>query len=118
MWVTWIFGAVLHRLVVVVMFENELLVIDVEAAEIMLVVRIVVGVKSSNVLVRSIARALTSSGRALTAAVIMMRPPVNDLRKRSLRVRILALFRRVRDGMGDFRIAFLPGGERFGKLGR
>ena len=35
------------------------------------------------------ARALTSSRMALTAAVIMMRPPVNDLRKRSLRVRIL-----------------------------
>ena len=35
------------------------------------------------------ARALTSSCMALTAAVIMMRPPVNDLRKRSLRVRIL-----------------------------
>src|ERR1700730_8611930 len=49
------------------------------------------GVKSSNVLVSSIARALTSSGRALTAAVIMTRPPGNDLRKRSLRGRILAL---------------------------
>ncbi len=42
MWVTWIIGAVLQRLVVVVMFENELLVIDLEAAEIVLVVRIVV----------------------------------------------------------------------------
>ena len=41
-WVTWIFGTVLHRLVVIVMFENELLVIDLEAAEIVLVVRIVV----------------------------------------------------------------------------
>ena len=73
------------------MFENELLVVDLEAAEIVLVVRIVVRVKSSNVLVSSIARALTSSGKALTAAVIMTRPPVNDLRKRSLRLRILAL---------------------------
>jgi hypothetical protein len=27
-------------------------------------------------------------------------------------------FRSVREGMGDFGIAFLPGGERFGKLGR
>ena len=40
LWVTWIFGAVLHRLVVIVMFENELQVIDLEAAEIVLVVRI------------------------------------------------------------------------------
>jgi len=116
------------------------------------------GVKSSNVLVSSIARALTSFGRALTAAVIMTRPPVNDLRKRSLGVRILALlvpwiascpsgsisasqvghrslqrqthsshqsvpqgqgttasvsssFRSVREGMGDFGIAFLPSGS-------
>jgi hypothetical protein len=57
--VTWIFGAVLHRLVVVVMFENEFLVIDLEAAEIVLVVRIVV--RSEIFLVSSIARALTSS---------------------------------------------------------
>ena len=52
--VTWIFGAVLRDLFVG-MFENELLVVDLEAAEIVLVVRIVVRVKSSNVLVSSIA---------------------------------------------------------------
>ncbi len=48
----------------------------------------------------------------------MTRPPLNDLRKRSLRVRILALFRRGREGMGDFGIAFLAGGAWFGQLGR
>jgi len=42
LWVTWIIGVVLHRLVVAVMFENELLVIDLDAAEIVLLVRIVV----------------------------------------------------------------------------
>jgi hypothetical protein len=68
------------------MFENELLVVDLEAAEIVLVVRIVVRVKSSNVLVSSIARALTLSGKALMAAVIMTPSPANDLRKRSLSV--------------------------------
>jgi len=139
--------------------ENELLVSDLEAAEIVLLVRIVVRreiVERSCELNR---RALTSSGRALTAAVSMTRPPVNDSRKRSLSVRILALltpwiascssgfdlasqvghrslqrqshsshqsvpqgqvwcfrntasvsssFRRGREGMGDFGIAFLP----------
>src|SRR3984893_18148161 len=119
------------------------------------------GVKSSNVFVSSVARALTSSGRALTAAVIVTRPPVNDLR--SLRVldfsalgaldRLVhhrwdtgrcigspihptnlyrrdrcgvsettasasSSFRSLREGMGNFGIAFLRGGERFGKLGR
>jgi hypothetical protein len=40
--ISWIFGAVLHRLVVVVMFENELLVIDLEAADVVLLARIVI----------------------------------------------------------------------------
>ncbi len=31
---------------------------------------------------------------------------------------VASSFRRVREGIGDFGIAFLPGGDRFGKLGR
>ena len=62
------FGHLDLRSCLVGMFENELLVVDLEAAEIVLVVRIVVRVKSSNVLVSSIAGALTLSGKALTVS--------------------------------------------------
>src|SRR6478736_4246419 len=41
-WITWIFRTVPHRLVIVVVFEKELLAVDLEAAKIMLLVRIVV----------------------------------------------------------------------------
>ena len=76
-----IFEAVLHRLVVVLMFENELLVIDLEAAEIVLVVRIVVrreiGERSCEL--KRLSPDLIR--QAFTAAVNITRPPVNDLRE-------------------------------------
>src|SRR5208337_4428351 len=46
-WVSWIFGTVPHRLIVIVVFEKELLAVNLEAAEIMLLVRIVVRSESA-----------------------------------------------------------------------
>ena len=39
-WVSWIFGTVPHQLIVVVVLEKELLAVNLEAAEVVLLVRI------------------------------------------------------------------------------
>jgi hypothetical protein len=73
-WVSWILGTVPHRLIVVVVFEKEPVAVNLEAAEIMLLVWIVSEVNPPNVRVSSSARALTTSAKALTALVITTRP--------------------------------------------
>ena len=76
------------------MFEKELVAVNLEAAEIMLLVRIVVRSESAE-RSRDLERPRSNrSGKALTPEVMTTRPPVNDLRRRSLRARILALLSR------------------------
>ena len=80
-WVTWIVGGALHRFVVVIVFEEELLAVDLEATEVVLLVRIVVRREFVERPRQLDYAGPILSGRALRPAVMTTRPPVTDLRK-------------------------------------
>ena len=154
-----------------VMFENELLAIDLEAAEIVLVVRIVVrseiversrelnrpspdiirqgangcshhdasaGQRFAKVIVKSTDFSALGAldclvligfdlgiagGTAVVAEAVPFIPPIctagtGVVLPKPWQALVSSSFRSVREGLGDFGIAFLPGGDRFGELGR